>query len=63
MFNKGQRIGHEEPLIDFMPQTSINSLTTQNMIDKHLQPDLFHTSLTYPPGWCEEITQSITGDI
>ena len=49
MFNKGQYIGHIEPSIDHMPQTSINSLTTQNMIDEHIQPDT-HTSHTYLPG-------------
>ena len=31
-FNKGQCNGHTEPSIDHMPQTSINSLTTQKMI-------------------------------
>ena len=45
-FNKGQCIGHMEPSIDHMPQTSINSLTTK-MIDEHVQPDtsthLLHT--------------------
>ena len=28
-----------EPSIDHMPQTAINSLTTQRMLDKHVQPD------------------------
>ena len=41
MFNKGQYIGHIEPSIDHMPQTSINSLTTQKMLDKHDQHDTF----------------------
>ena len=41
MFNKGQFIGHIKPSIDHMPQTSINSLTTQKMIDEHVQPDTF----------------------
>ena len=45
MFNKGQCIGHTEPSIDPMPQTSINSLTTQKMIDEHIQPDTFTLSL------------------
>ena len=40
-FNKEQCIGHIEPSIDCMPQTSINSLTTQKMIDEHVQPDTF----------------------
>ena len=40
-FNKGQCIGHTEPSIDNMPQMSINSLTTQKMINKHSQPDSF----------------------
>ena len=41
MFNKGQCIGHIEPSINHMPQTAINSLTTQKMIDEHVQPDSF----------------------
>ena len=49
-FNKGQCIGHVEPSIDHMPQTSVNSLTTQKMIDEHVQPDTFtppsHTVLS-----------------
>ena len=40
-FNKGQCIGHIDPFIDHMPQTAINSLTTQRMLDKHVQPDSF----------------------
>ena len=40
-FNKGQCIGHIEPSIDHMPQTTINNLTTQKMIDEHVQPDTF----------------------
>ena len=43
--NKGQCIGCIEPSIDHMPQTSINHLTTQMMIDKHVQPDTFTSSL------------------
>ena len=39
MFNKGQCIGHIEPSIDDMPQTDINSLTIQRMLDEHIQPD------------------------
>ena len=40
-FNKGQSLGNIEPSIDHMPQTAINSLTTQKMIDEHVQPDTF----------------------
>ena len=40
-FNKGQCIGHIEPSIDPMPQTAINILTTQRMLDEHIQPDIF----------------------
>ena len=40
-FNKGQCIGHTETSIDHMPQTSLNNLTTQKMINKHSQPDSF----------------------
>ena len=40
-FNKGQCIGHMEPSIDQMLQTSVKRVTTQNMIDEHVQPDTF----------------------
>ena len=65
MFNKGQRIGHIEPSFDHMPQTSINSLTTQKMMDEHIHSDSFTPPLhillgdvrkslnqqdSYPPG-------------
>ena len=40
-FNKGQFIHHIEQSIDHMLQTAINSLTTQKMIDQHIQPDSF----------------------
>ena len=40
-FNKGECIGHIEPSIDHMPQTSVNSLSTQKMLDEHIQPDTF----------------------
>ena len=30
-----------EPSIDIMPQTSVTSITTQKMIDEHVQPDTF----------------------
>ena len=49
-FNKGQCIGHIEPSIDPMPQTSINSLTTQKMIDEYIQPDTFTYPLHTLPG-------------
>ena len=49
-FNKGQCIGHIEPSIDHMPQTSINSPTTQTMIDEYLQPDTFTSTLHTLPG-------------
>ena len=29
-----------------MQQTYVNSLTTQKIIDEHVEPDTFHTSLT-----------------
>ena len=35
-FNEGQCIGHVEASIDHMLQTSINSLTTQKMLDEHV---------------------------
>ena len=49
-FNKGQYIYHIEPSIDHMPQTSINSLTIQKMIDEHIQPDTFTPPLHNLPG-------------
>ena len=44
-FNKGQCIGNIEPSIDHMPQTSINRLTTQKILDEHIQPDTFRLPL------------------
>ena len=41
MFNKGQCIDHIQPSIDYIPQTIINSLTTQKMLDKCVQHDTF----------------------
>ena len=41
MLNKGQCIGHIQPSIDHITQTAINSLTTQKMLEDHVQPDLF----------------------
>ena len=38
-FTKGHCIGHMELPIDNMPQTSVNSVVTQKMIDKQVQPD------------------------
>ena len=61
MFNKGQCIGHIAPSIDHMPQTSINSLTTQKIIEEHVQPDTFTPLLHTLP--CEAITISFAGDI
>ena len=40
-FNKEQCIAYIEPSTDHMLQTSINSLTTQKVIDEHIQPDTF----------------------
>ena len=40
-FNKEQCRGHMEPSIDHMSHTVINSLTPQNMIDEHVQPNTF----------------------
>ena len=48
-FNKVQCIGHIEPYIDHMLQTAINSLTTQKMIDVHVQPDSFTPPLHMLP--------------
>ena len=45
IFNKGQCMGHTKPSIDHMPQTAINSVTTQKMLDEHIQPDTFTTAL------------------
>ena len=56
MFNKRQCIGHTEPSIDHMLQTSINSLTTQKMIDEHIQPDSFTPPLHTLPG---DVRQSL----
>ena len=36
-----QYIGHIDPSTDHISQTAINSLTTQRMLDKHVQPDSF----------------------
>ena len=46
----GQCIGYIEPSIDHMPQTSINSLTTQKMIDEDIQPGSLTSPLHTLPG-------------
>ena len=61
-FSTEQCIGHIEPSIDHMPQTSIDSLTAQKMKDGHIQPDTFTPPL-YTLLGDEEITQSTIGDI
>ena len=48
-FNKGQCIGYIELSIDHMPQTSIHTLTTQKMVDEHIQPDTFTCPLHVLP--------------
>ena len=40
-FSKGQCIGHMEPPIDKMSQTSVNSVITQKVMDNQVQPDTF----------------------
>ena len=63
-FNKGQHIGHIEPSNDHMPQNSINSLTTQKMIEEHVQPNTFTPPLNTLLGdVSHKITKSITGNI
>ena len=49
-FIKGQCIGHMEPSIDHVPHTPVNSITTQKVIDKHVQPDTFTPLLHTHPG-------------
>ena len=44
-FSKGRCRGHEESPIDHMPQTAISSLTTQRMLDEHIQHDTFTSPL------------------
>ena len=44
-FNKGQCIGHMEPLIDNMPQTFVNIISTQKMMGEQVQPDTFKPCL------------------
>ena len=55
-FNKVQCIDHIEPSIDHMPQTAINSLTTQMMLDEHVQPDTFTPPLHTLP---EDVRKSL----
>ena len=40
-FNKGECLGHMGPPIVNMPQTSVNSVITQKMMDEQVQPDTF----------------------
>ena len=48
-FKKAQCLGHIEPSIDNMPQTSVNSIITQKMIYKQVQPDTFKPLyITFP---------------
>ena len=56
-FNKGQCIGHIKSSIDHMLKTSINSLTTQKMIEEHIQPDTFTPPLHTLPG---DVRKSLT---
>ena len=62
-FNKGQCTGHIESAIDHMPQSAINSLTTQRVLDEHLQPDTFTPPLHTLPDDVREISSSTTRDI
>ena len=50
IFAKGQCKGHIEPSIDHILQTSIYSLTSQKMIDEHVQSDTFTPPLHMLPG-------------
>ena len=56
IFSKGHCKDHIEPSFDHMPQTAINSLTTQKMIDRHLQPDSFTPPLHTLP---EDLRKSL----
>ena len=46
-FNKTQCIGHMEPPIDRMSQTSVYSVTTHKMMDDQVQPDTFAPPLLH----------------
>ena len=48
-FNKVQCIGHMEPPIDNISQTSVNSVITQKMMDKQVQLDTFKPLYTTFP--------------
>ena len=48
-FHKGHCTGHMEPSIDHMPQTSVKGLTTQKMMDEHVQPDTYTPPLNTLP--------------
>ena len=51
-----------EPSIDHMLQTSVNSLTTQKMVDEHIQPDTFtpplHTLLDNVRGSLNQLLET-----
>ena len=55
-FNQGQCIGHVESSINNMPQTSVNSIMTQKMMDEQVQPDTFKLPLHI---FFQEIKQSL----
>ena len=60
MLNKGQCIGHIETSIDHIPQTAINSLTTQMMLDEPIQPDSFTPpSHTLPDDVSKSVNQQL----
>ena len=40
-FNKGQCIGHMEPLINKMSEISVNSVIAEKMMNDKVQPDTF----------------------
>ena len=61
IFDKGQCIGHIEQSIDHMPQTSINSLTTQKKIDEHVQSDTFTHPLHTLPGDVRKLLNQLLG--
>ena len=55
-FNKGQCIGHMEPPINKMSQTSVNSVITQKMMDDQVQPVTFTCPLHH---LSSEVKQSL----
>ena len=40
-FNKGQCIGHMQPSINSMSQTSVNSVVMQKVMNDQVQPETF----------------------